>query len=132
MLDTLFILRKKQEKLDEEAELLRIAVQNKESIIKRREEEKGNLRQAIEIQKAEQEMDFSKLRKQLDEQKALISNQRKLLNELQVLNEMTQADITKAAEDLHGRQADSKHLELRLQEQEQQKELLRMRQSTLE
>ena len=77
-------------------------------------------------------MDFSKLRKQLDEQKALISNQRKLLNELQVLNEMTQADITKASEDLHGRQADSKHLELRLQEQEQQKELLRMRQTTLE
>ena len=132
MLDTLFILRKKQEKLDEEAESLRMDVQNKEAIIKRREEEKGNLRQAIEIQKAEQEMDFSKLRKQLDEQKALISNQRKLLNELQVLNEMTQADITKASEDLHGRQADSKHLELRLQEQEQQKELLRMRQTTLE
>jgi len=36
MLDTLFILRKKQEKLDEEAENLRMEVQSKEALIKRR------------------------------------------------------------------------------------------------
>ena len=75
-------------------------VQSKEATIKRREEEKGCLKSAIEVQKNDQEDDFSKLRATLDEQKQLISNQRKLLNELQVLNEMTQTDITKASQDL--------------------------------
>ncbi len=49
-------------------------VQTKELIIKKREEEKGNLKAAIEIQRAEQDFDFSKLRKQLDDQKSLIAN----------------------------------------------------------
>ena len=45
-------------------------------------------------------MEFSKLRKQLDEQKALIGNQRKLLNKLQVLNEVTQGCITQSSAEL--------------------------------
>ena len=40
---------------------------------------------------------MSKLRKQLDDQKGLIGNQRKLLNQLQVMNEYSQGDITKSA-----------------------------------
>jgi spore cortex formation protein SpoVR/YcgB (stage V sporulation) len=67
LLDTLYILRKKQEKLDAEANALRMDVQTKEAIIKKREEEKGSLKAAIEIQRAEQDFDFSKLRKQLDD-----------------------------------------------------------------
>ena len=80
----------------------------------------------------DQEQEFSKLRKQLDDQKALINNQRKLLNELQVLNEMTQADITKAAEELHCRIADKENLNLKINEQMQQKEKLRVRESALQ
>lgn len=132
MLDTLFVLRKKQQKLDEEADALRLQVQNKESIIKRREEEKSSLKTGIKNQEADQDQDFSKLRKQLDDQKALIGNQRKLLNELQVLNEMTQADITKAAEELHERIADKENLNLKINEQMQQKEKLRVRESALQ
>lgn len=90
MLDTLFVLKKKQEKLDAEASSLRLQVQSKEATIKRKQEEKANLKSSIEIQRAEQEQDFSKLRKQLDDQKANITHQRKLLNELQALNERTQ------------------------------------------
>jgi hypothetical protein len=46
----------------------------------------------------------------------LIANQRKLLNELQVLNEMTQSDITKAAEELHSKIADKENLNLKINE----------------
>ena len=54
-----------------------------------KEDEKGNLKTMLENEKNANDLEFSKLRKQLDEQKALIGNQRKLLNKLQVLNEVT-------------------------------------------
>lgn len=61
----------------------------------------------------------------------MIANQRKLLNELQVLNEMTQSDITKAAEELHSKIADKENLNLKINEQMQQKERLRQRETVL-
>ena len=47
-------------------------VQQKESMIKFKETEKGNLKASIEVAKVDHEKDFSKLRRQLDEQAQLI------------------------------------------------------------
>ena len=100
LLKTMFQLKKKQEKLDNEAELLRMHVKTKETMIKMKEDEKGALKATLEDEKKEMDNEFHKLREQLDEQKTLIGNQRKLLNKLQVLNEVTQGAITQSSHDL--------------------------------
>ena len=100
LLDTLYVLKKKQKTLDEEADTLRLHVKTKEALIKMKEDERGNLKATIENEKQEQDVEMNKLRKQLDDQKNLISNQRKLLNQLQVMNEYSQGDITKTAQEL--------------------------------
>ena len=82
LLKTLYKLRQKQEALDQEAELLRMHVKTKETMIKIKEDEKGTLKATLETEKHQQDAEFSKIRHQLDEQKTLISNQRKLLNKL--------------------------------------------------
>jgi len=64
-------------------------VSTKERMIKMKEDDKGKLKATLEDEKRDQDFQFAKLRKQLDEQKELIGNQRKLLNKLQVLNEVT-------------------------------------------
>ena len=55
---------------------------------------------------------MNKLRKQLDDQKNLIGNQRKLLNQLQVMNEYSQGDITKAAQELAKKGHEKENLSL--------------------
>ena len=57
-------------------------VKTKETMIKMKEDEKGTLKATLETEKKHQDFEFSKLRKQLDEQSTLIANQRKLLNKL--------------------------------------------------
>ena len=47
----MFALKKKQEKLDSEAELLRMHVKTKETMIKMKEDEKGNLKAKLEDEK---------------------------------------------------------------------------------
>lgn len=74
LLKTLFSLRQKQKQLESEAELLRMQVSTKERMIKMKEDEKGNLKATLENEKHEQDFEFAKLRKQLDEQKDLIGN----------------------------------------------------------
>ena len=44
---------------------------------------------------------------------------------------MTQADITKAAEDLHGRIAEKENLNIKINEQMQSRERLRQRETAL-
>ena len=51
LLDTLYVLKKKQTKLDEESETLRMHVKSKEIIIKMKEDERGNLKATIENEK---------------------------------------------------------------------------------
>ena len=67
LLDTLYVLKKKQKKLDEEAETLRMHVKSKEAIIKMKEDERGNLKATLENEKQEQDIEMNKLRKSLDE-----------------------------------------------------------------
>lgn len=74
LLKTFYQLRQKQMALDNEAELLRVQVNTKERMIKMKEDEKGNLKTTLENEKNGNDFEFSKLRKQLDEQKALIGN----------------------------------------------------------
>ncbi len=74
LLKTLYKLRQQQIKLEDDANLLRMHVKQKEGMIKMKETEKGNLKAAYEDQKNEHDLEFSKLRRQLDEQKSLIGN----------------------------------------------------------
>lgn len=67
LLKTFYQLRQKQIALDNEAELLRVQVNTKERMIKMKEDEKGNLKTTLENEKNANDLEFSKLRKQLDE-----------------------------------------------------------------
>ena len=53
LLDTLYVLKKKQKTLDEEADTLRLHVKTKEALIKMKEDERGNLKATIENEKQE-------------------------------------------------------------------------------
>jgi len=117
LIDTLFKLRKEQEKLDAEAESLRTQISTKEAIIKMKEDEKGNLKSTIENEKNEQEEDFDKLRAQLDEQKDMIKKQRNLLNHLQVLNEINQGDMTITGTELSKVEQKREQLAMKINEQ---------------
>lgn len=82
LLDDLFVLKKKQEKLDVDLQDITAQVYQKESLIKIKEDEKSHLRATIEDDSAAHEQQFSKIRNQIEEQKELISTQRKHLNAL--------------------------------------------------
>ena len=132
LLDTLYVLKKKQKVLDDEADTLRMHVKTKEAMIKMKEDERGNLKACIENEKQEQDFEMNKLRKQLDEQKTLIGNQRKLLNQLQVMNEYSQGDITKASQELAKRVNEKENLNLQISEQLQAQTKLKTRHGNLE
>lgn len=132
LLDTLYVLKKKQKTLDDEAETLRMHVKGKEAIIRMKEDERGNLKATIENEKQAQDVEMNKLRKQLDDQKNLIGNQRKLLNQLQVMNEFSQGDIHKAAEELAKKGAEKENLSLQISEHMQAQTKLKTRHGNLE
>ena len=100
LMETLYMLKIKQEELESEAQGLRDSINTKELVIKGREEKKAAIKQTIEIENADRENEIYALRKQLEEQKALMDGQTRLLNELQVLCEFTQNDIIKANREL--------------------------------
>ena len=106
-------------------------VKAKEIMIKSKEDEKGNLKACIENEKKDQDAEFSKLRRQLDEQKTLISNQRKLLNKLQVLNEVTQGAITQSSQELANKVKEKSSLSLQINDQTREQEKLRKRHNYL-
>ena len=72
-------------------------VKSKEMMIKMKEDQKGTLKATLDTEKRQIDSEFNKLRVQLDQQSTLISDQRQLLNKLQVLNEVTQSGITHSA-----------------------------------
>ena len=114
LLATLYSLRKKQQQLDSEAELLMMHVKSKEMMIKMKEDEKGALKATLEREKFVMDTEFNKLRVQLDHQSKLISDQRQLLNKLQVLNEVTQSGITHSAQELAARRKESQTLSIKI------------------
>lgn len=118
--------------LDNEAELLRVQVNTKERMIKMKEDEKGNLKTTLENEKNGNDFEFSKLRKQLDEQKALIGNQRKLLNKLQVLNEVTQGCITQSSAELANKMREKQTICLSIDDQHREQGKLKKRHNYLE
>ena len=67
LLDTLFTLKKKQEKLDNELNEITSIVQAKEALIKVKEDEKSNLKSQIEDEANAHDNQFRKLRIQLEE-----------------------------------------------------------------
>ena len=81
-----------------------------------KEEKVNRIKRLIEMETSEKEVHIQKLRQDIDEQKQVIENQRKLLNELQILNDFTQQDLVKASRDLHRRQQDKTDLLLKFNE----------------
>lgn len=119
LLDTLFVLRRKQDKLDKELNDITSIVQSKEALIKVKEDEKSALQAQINDEAKMYAQQFEKLRIQLKDQTALMASQRKLLNELQVLNEFTQSDVTKASRDLAKVIGDRETILMQINEEEQ-------------
>ena len=76
LIETLFVLRKKQQELDKEAQTLRLHIESKEALIKIKEDEKGGLKSTIENEKRDQDNEIQKLKMRLDMQKQEIMNQR--------------------------------------------------------
>ena len=76
LLKTLYSLRKKQQELDSEADLLMMHVKSKEMMIKMKEDEKGQIKATLETEKRHMDSEFNKLRTQLDQQSKLIQDQR--------------------------------------------------------
>jgi hypothetical protein len=71
------VLKKKQKKLDVRLEEVRDIVQQKEALIKVKEDEKSRTKAQIEDDNAAHELQFRSLRLQLEEQKNLMASQRK-------------------------------------------------------
>ena len=69
LLETLVTLKKKQEKLDVDLGMITAQVQQKESLIRLKEDEKSALKSTIEADRQQHEDHFRKIRNQLDEQK---------------------------------------------------------------
>ena len=99
LIETLFVLRKKQQELDKEAQTLRLHIESKEALIKIKEDEKGGLKSTIENEKRDQDNEIQKLKMRLDMQKQEIMNQRNQLNHLQVLNEHNQDAMFRVSQD---------------------------------
>lgn len=132
LMETLYILKVKQEELESQGQVMRDNIKNKEINIKLKEEEKAAIKASVEVENADRENQIASLRKQLDEQRQLLDGQRKLLNELQVLCEFTQNDITKANRELHKEDAQTEQLVMQYQETDQATTTLKAKHGQLE
>lgn len=132
IMETLYLLKVKQEELDAESEMLREVIKTKEITIKDKEQTKAQIKQTIEIQNADKENEIHALRVQLDEQRQLMDSQRRLLNELQVLCEVTQNHIIKANKDLQKKKQQKKQLTIEHEEVDLQMVTIKNRQQVLE
>lgn len=74
MLDTLFVLRKRQIRADKHLSAAREHLQQKEALIKVKEDEKSSAKAGIENEHARHEREFRSLRQTLDEQRILIAS----------------------------------------------------------
>ena len=96
------------------------------------EDRKGKLKAQLEDEKNYQDFEFAKLRKQLDEQKTLIGNQRKLLNQLQCLNQVTQAGITQSSQELASRVREKQNLSMQINDKVREQEKISKRHNYLQ
>ena len=119
LMETLYLMKVRQEELDAQAQTMREVIQAKEVVLKSKEEHKAAIKQTIEIENAARENEIHALRVQLNEQKQLLEGQRRLLNELQVLCELTSADIVRATRDLERKTKLTNQLTLDYQEVDQ-------------
>lgn len=119
LMESLYLLKIRAEEMDAEASSLREMINTKEVLIKRKEEEKGEIKATIEIENADRENEIQALRNQLAEQNALLDSQRKQLNELQVRCEFTQSDMIRGNRELLKKKQQKKQLTLQYQEVDQ-------------
>ena len=68
----------------------------------------------------------------MDEQKTLIGNQRKLLNKLQVLNEVTQGCITQSSQDLATKNREKQSLSIQISDKTRDQDKLKKRHNQLQ
>ena len=74
LLDTLFVLRRKQDKLDKELDEVTSIVQQKEALIKVKEDEKSSIQARIKDEARFYYQQFETLRNQLHEQSRLMAS----------------------------------------------------------
>jgi len=89
LLSNLYAQKKKQEELDEEADNLRDVINSKEYQIQKKEEEINRVKRFIEMETHEKELQIKKFREDTGEQRKVIENQKKMIHELQILNDFT-------------------------------------------
>lgn len=120
------------EELEQEADNVRDIINTKEYEISVKEEEVNKLKRLIELETSEKEIEIKRIRQEIEEQKQVIDNQTKIIQELQVLNDFTQQDMTKASKDLQRKLQERQDLQLRFNDYDQEATNLRFKQSTLE
>lgn len=116
LMENLFVLKMRLEEKEAEAESLRESIRCKEALIQRKENEKSDIKQQIEIDNAAKENEIAALRQNLEQQKRTMNEQNRLYNELQVLCDFTQNDYINAKKDLHKSKVQKQQLAMQYQE----------------
>eukprot|EP00347_Sterkiella_histriomuscorum_P010875 403374585 len=132
LLNNLYAQKKKQEDIEQEADNIRDIINTKEYEISIKEEEVNKLKRLIELETSEKEIEIKRIRGDIEEQKQVLENQKKIIQELQILNDFTQSDLTKASKDLHKRNQEKNDLQLKYYDQDQETTNLKFKQNTLE
>ncbi|CDW82986.1 UNKNOWN [Stylonychia lemnae] len=132
LLNNLYTQKKRQEEVEQEADNLRDVINTKEYEISIKEEEVNKLKRLIELETSEKETEIKRIRHDIDEQQKVLDNQRKIIQELQILNDFTQQDMIKVSKDLQKRNQEKTDLQLRYYDQDQETTNLKFKQNTLE
>lgn len=119
LMETLYMMKMRQQELDSESGALREDINDREHILKEKEGVKAGILQQIQIDKATRENEIYRLREQLDDQRNYLDDQRRLLNELSALAEQYQNGIADATTDLQKKTRFTNQLNMEYQEVDQ-------------
>ncbi len=132
LMETLGTHKKKQDDLDREVDRLRQTINAKEADIAAKEEEVTNLKRLIELETNEKEIETRRIRTEIEEQLKVIEGQKKVILELQVLNDYTQSDLVAANSELQSRIRERNDLHMRYLDADHETANLSFKQQTLE
>lgn len=116
LMETLSMHKHKQDSLDREVDHLRVIINEKEQEIAAKEDEVNRLKRMIELETNEKEVEIRRIKTEIEEQNKVIDTQQKIIHELQVLNDYTQADLIQANNELQSRIRERNDLHLKFQD----------------
>ena len=111
---------------------MRDIIKDKEQVIQVKENQKGTLKQKIEINNADRENEIQALREQLNAQHELMDKQQRHMNELQVNCERVEEDLIRANRYLDKKKTQKKQINLQYQEIDQSTVTLKNKYGSLE